>query len=41
MCAVYGLKKGPMAPIFVEVTSKKDPLYFTLAMHKLYSLKAS
>ena len=28
-----------MAPILIYVISKKQPLYFTLAIEKLYSLK--
>jgi len=30
-----------MATIFVEVTSKEDPLYFTFVIHNVYSLQAS
>ena len=41
MCTIHGLKKGTMALISVQVISKKVPLYFALAIHKIYSRKTS
>jgi len=38
---IRGLKKAPLGPIFVHVSSKKGPLNFKHAIQKLYFLKAS
>jgi len=36
ICAIYGLEKGPIAPIFVHVTSKKGP-YMLRMLHKSFT----
>ena len=36
ICAIYGLEKGPIAPIFIHVTSKKGPCILHM-LHKNFT----